>query len=733
MRTTGFFAGALCALSSFFSTAVHAEPNFKCAGFEAPQTQLGPAAKPLASASKKLPSRGTINVLVVFAKFKDEAPGKDQAPDFAEQLFDPDRPGSFAHFYNTMSFGQLQVQGTVLPKRYTSEQPAAAYLAKQAGQHGEHGRFALEILRQVDADIDLGPFDNDGPDGLPNSGDDDGLVDYVFINLLSTPQDFIVGGAEGFPAFGFKEYYSSADVAADGSSIQVSGMKPRGAILKEGGFSRTVGSMAHEFGHSLGLPDLYNTVFFRLADKDPANDSAGIGKWGLMGWGAHGWNGNDGPSPFSAWSLEQLGWVGLDNGRLVEIQDDVSGLTVRDLYEQGVVYKIPLRTELVMQGTIAREYLLLENRRPGSNYYNRHQPEGLLVWHSQPQGEGKGTKRFLNKVKLICADGLSQDGRYPLGKMAEAYEEGSDLDFWAHDTEYSKRHGGNLGDSTDPFDGVNYRRLDFISNPSTALKGEQPHFTELEIEMLRQKDAMVVDIRLPRWAGTIREEVHWAGDILVDGDLHIAPEGKLVIYGGTRVRFAATDRLRSGLDPARCELQVQGALKIHTSSLALYNQGLHSTAFEKVVFEGHGSGATWYGILQEKSGQVAMPEESFVLRDDRLAVQAADLQAELPTAVEASTALPMEFQLLPNYPNPFNPETTIRYALPEAAQVHLRVYNVLGQEVRTLVDGFQEVGVQTVVWDGRTGGGQNVSSGVYVYRLEVEGKYAASRRMLLAR
>ena len=60
-------------------------------------------------------------------------------------------------------------------------------------------------------------------------------------------------------------------------------------------------------------------------------------------------------------------------------------------------------------------------------------------------------------------------------------------------------------------------------------------------------------------------------------------------------------------------------------------------------------------------------------------------------------------------------------------------YRVLGQEVRTLVDGFQEMGVQAVVWGGRDGSGQEVSSGVYFYRLEVAGKYVEGRRMLLAK
>ena len=88
--------------------------------------------------------------------------------------------------------------------------------------------------------------------------------------------------------------------------------------------------------------------------------------------------------------------------------------------------------------------------------------------------------------------------------------------------------------------------------------------------------------------------------------------------------------------------------------------------------------------------------------------------------------------LLGNYPNPFNPETAIRYRLAEPGPVRLVIYNVLGQTVRTLVDGFQGRGVQQVVWDGRDEGGRDVASGNYIYRLELDG-HGESGRMLLLR
>ena len=93
-------------------------------------------------------------------------------------------------------------------------------------------------------------------------------------------------------------------------------------------------------------------------------------------------------------------------------------------------------------------------------------------------------------------------------------------------------------------------------------------------------------------------------------------------------------------------------------------------------------------------------------------------------------ALPVSFGLDQNYPNPFNPTTDISFSLPTPANVSLRVYNLLGQEVATVVNGDLSAGVHTVTWDGSNDGGAQVSSGIYFYRL-VAGDEIATRKMML--
>jgi hypothetical protein len=98
--------------------------------------------------------------------------------------------------------------------------------------------------------------------------------------------------------------------------------------------------------------------------------------------------------------------------------------------------------------------------------------------------------------------------------------------------------------------------------------------------------------------------------------------------------------------------------------------------------------------------------------------------------IMVDVALPKTFALQQNYPNPFNPSTNIRYQLPTQADVRLVVYNILGQEVRRLVDKKMPSGYYTVVWNGRNAQGIPLPSGVYYYRITA-GDFKTSKKMLL--
>ena len=99
--------------------------------------------------------------------------------------------------------------------------------------------------------------------------------------------------------------------------------------------------------------------------------------------------------------------------------------------------------------------------------------------------------------------------------------------------------------------------------------------------------------------------------------------------------------------------------------------------------------------------------------------------------------VPKEFALLQNFPNPFNPSTVIRYTLPIQSEVSLKIYNVMGQVVRTLVEGVRESGEGQVEWNSTNDAGFAVSSGVYFFRIDAAGltepqrTFTQVRKMLL--
>jgi len=107
------------------------------------------------------------------------------------------------------------------------------------------------------------------------------------------------------------------------------------------------------------------------------------------------------------------------------------------------------------------------------------------------------------------------------------------------------------------------------------------------------------------------------------------------------------------------------------------------------------------------------------------------------TSVNQEDLLPHEFSLSQNYPNPFNPSTTIQYALPQESRVTVKIYSILGQEVRTLVDETQGASYKKVQWNGRDNYGTQVSSGVYFFRINAmptDGKaktFTQVKKMLL--
>lgn len=213
--------------------------------------------------------------------------------------------------------------------------------------------------------------------------------------------------------------FSTSDRSASGGVIQVDDYIIQSGVQCDGVSLMGTGTISHELGHALGLPDLYDT------DSEDGTDSQGIGFWGLMGAGNH--NHQMSPAHMSAWSKDWLGWLG------------VSTLTEPDFVRLPGIQQSRTAVRIDIPGS--REYFLLANReRYGSDRYLREQ--GLLIWHIDPDQIDAGWS--FNTVNA--------DSRRKGVDLEEA--DGRD------DLDYAERR--NRGDAGDPFPGSS-RSTEFTS------------------------------------------------------------------------------------------------------------------------------------------------------------------------------------------------------------------------------------------------------------------------------
>jgi hypothetical protein len=106
------------------------------------------------------------------------------------------------------------------------------------------------------------------------------------------------------------------------------------------------------------------------------------------------------------------------------------------------------------------------------------------------------------------------------------------------------------------------------------------------------------------------------------------------------------------------------------------------------------------------------------------------LNSEMEIIYGQPPALLLDYILYQNYPNPFNPSTNVRFQIPESGEVTIKIYDILGREIRTLFNQEVQRGTYTAEWDGLSDDGTKMSSGTYFYRM-VAGEFVQTKKMLL--
>ncbi|MDP6877460.1 MAG: T9SS type A sorting domain-containing protein, partial [Candidatus Marinimicrobia bacterium] len=132
---------------------------------------------------------------------------------------------------------------------------------------------------------------------------------------------------------------------------------------------------------------------------------------------------------------------------------------------------------------------------------------------------------------------------------------------------------------------------------------------------------------------------------------------------------------------------------------------------------------------------IAYPEALNCQNQPEYCIDGDTLTFEVPIVVQVVSAVtesfaPEQFSLHQNYPNPFNPVTTLRYDLPENSLVNITIYDMMGREVKTIVNQTQDAGYRSVVWDATNDYGNPVSAGIYLYQIQA-GNYIQTKKMVL--
>ncbi|MCX5799993.1 MAG: M6 family metalloprotease domain-containing protein [Candidatus Eisenbacteria bacterium] len=330
-----------------------------------------PAVRPLIQASpspeRLLGTSATLtverNAIVILVDFSDNTASTATYPPshYSEMLFSEDSypTRSMRDYYIENSYGQFAVGGAVtqwlrMPQTY------AYYVDGQRGLLGAYPnnarKLAEDAVLAADAYVDFSQFDNDGPDGVPNSGDDDGYVDAVFV----------VHAGKGYEEtlnpnhIHSHQWSTKSPITVDGVKVSTYSMEPDNG---------KIGVFSHEFGHVLGLPDLYDSGY----------DARGLGYWSVMAGGSWG-NGGLTPTHFDAWSKSKLGFVTPQ-----VCTTNVAAVSLPNAETSPTSYVV------WTNGVYSREYFMVENRQQ-TLFDSYLLGSGLVVYHVDEEALGNNSQ-----------------------------------------------------------------------------------------------------------------------------------------------------------------------------------------------------------------------------------------------------------------------------------------------------------------------------------------------------
>jgi immune inhibitor A len=358
-------------LMGIVATSAVARPGFNDGIFFPYELSTGGPGSPrvipkaaVASVGSKRPKKRKMHAIALLVDFSDNK-GMRRAKDFENLLFDKANPNSMTNFYRQLSYGALELTGEVIGY-VRAPQPYSYYTASESGTGSNYPKNTPGLLNDT-----LTIFCRN--DNLVRfDADNDGFVDAIFLIHAGRGAEAEPNPAKRKNMIWSHKWTLPQPFVHQGVKVFAYSAEPEDG---------RVGVFSHEFGHLLGLPDLYDTTF----------RSHGIGDWCLMAGGSWGGKGNR-PTRMSCWCLAKLGWI---KPKVVTRKKSIQLYTLEE--KKAECYR------LWTKGATGPEYFLLENRQakgldaalPGS---------GLAVWHiDERQSNNDNPLAYL--VALLQADG----------------------------------------------------------------------------------------------------------------------------------------------------------------------------------------------------------------------------------------------------------------------------------------------------------------------------------------
>jgi M6 family metalloprotease-like protein len=406
--------------------------------------------------------QGNLRMVVMMGTFSDSPEPAVSAAQVHERLFGDNPAGNLTDFYHLLSGGRLTIEGAVLPwvrTRLTRAEVSGRSFG--LGADGGTGWFLRDVAAAVDGLTDFGRFDNDGPDGVPNSGDDDGHVDLAVFQISEPAAS--CGAATIWPhRSALSDWlgvaYATDDLRPDGVPVVVDQYHLQSAVNCDG-TAQNISTIAHETGHAFGLPDFYDAGGGIL----PHQRRWVVGCFSLMAAGA--WGCGDGstfvsaPTPAHMSPYEKMitGWANL----VYAVPGWRREYTLEPAQASGQALFVSLRP--------GNEFLLLEYR-PNTGF-DAHLPAGgILAYHVDQNRPYRidcmGCRRAYH-MSLLEADGDT-------ALLRTAAE------------------GGNRGVAGDVFTGR--RVLDDHTTPSLRQNSGLPSNVRVEMEVVDGRARLVVSM-----------------------------------------------------------------------------------------------------------------------------------------------------------------------------------------------------------------------------------------------